>query len=130
MSLATLPFTTKLIGGLSLALALSFGANILQLRSAWVGEGKAQGAAERETLQAQNQQLEQANAVNTAISSRAKVDNTALLDQLGAIADRAQQTHTVYRAAAAKAPLAADCAPGQERMDAVNSGLGPVKERP
>lgn len=56
------------------------------------------------------------------IATAAGRDNTALLGELREIADRAQRTRTVYRQAAARAPLAVNCAPGQARLDAVNAG--------
>lgn len=56
------------------------------------------------------------------IATVARQDNAALIGELREIADRAQRTRTVYRQAAARSPLPANCAPGQARIDAVNAG--------
>lgn len=129
MSLATLPLTTKALVGLSLALLLSLGGNVALVRSIWVAEGKAQGAKEREALASQNAALSTTLAVNGALADQAKKDNAGLLADLAAIAERGREVRVIYRKAAASAPLAANCAPGQARVDAVNAALGaPVKE--
>lgn len=125
MSLATLPLTTKIIAGLGLALALSLAGNVLQLRSAWVSHGEAKGEQARQKLASELAGFKEKATIETAIGSVARADNTALLSELSAIADRGRQTKTVYLRAAGKTPLALQCAPGQERIDAVNASLGP-----
>lgn len=123
MSLATLALETKVIAGLALALVLSLGANVLQLRAAWVGEGKAQGQAARESLAAANESLTRDAAINAGIAKTARIDATGLLSRLDAIADRGEQVRVIYRTAAARTPLAANCAPGTARVDSINQGL-------
>lgn len=60
--------------------------------------------------------------VAAKIAGEKQRDTKALLAELDAIAERGQRTRTVYKVAAAKAPLAEVCAPGAERMSAVNAG--------
>ena len=55
----------------------------------------------------------------TLLADLAAVDNTQLLLDLRAIADRARERVTVYRDRITTIP-AATCAPGADRMDAVN----------
>jgi hypothetical protein len=117
--------TGKLIAGLGLALALSLGANAWQLYRAGIASGEAAGAAERQQLADDNSDLRVREAVSLALAGQAADDNAGLVAQLDAIAERSRQVRIVYRTAAAAAPLAAGCAPGPERMDAVNQGLGP-----
>lgn len=130
MSLATSAIETKLLAGLSLALALSLGANVLQLRAAWVGQGRAEGKAERDQLAAKVDGLTRTNAVNEALAKRADADNLGLLNDLSAIVERGRVTRVVYRTKAAATPLAANCAPGQDRVDAENQILGPLRPEP
>lgn len=97
----------------------------LLLASAWLNvvqygnkvaakaEGKAQGYAEA---------LDRSNGIARA----AQDDNTQLLADLEQIAERGRKTKVVYSKAAAAAPLASQCAPGQGRIDAVNQALGPI----
>lgn len=65
-----------------------------------------------------------ADALKTTASiARLKVpDDKVLLDKVQAIADQRIKRETVYRQAA-PTPMDANCAPGQARMDAVNSGV-------
>jgi len=121
------PTLTKIIGGLSLALLVSLGGNAFFFYHVAKTAGLSEGEAERKTLAANNAGLEQDAAVTKALSERASKDNSALMQSLEDIAARGQATRTIYRTAAAKAPLELNCAPGKERMDAVNKGLGPQK---
>lgn len=59
--------------------------------------------------------------VTSAIAGEARRDNSKLLKDLDEIAERGRRTRVVYRAAADKRPLPMQCAPGKERMDAVNA---------
>lgn len=115
--------SAKLIAGLGLALALSAGANVVQLYRAGVASGEATGALERERLQHENAGLAKAHAINEALAGQRIVERTEILGELAQIAERARPVKVVYRQAAAAAPLAVGCAPGQGRMDAVNRGL-------
>lgn len=118
--------TAKIMLGLSLALALSAGGNVLQLYRAGVKQGQAAGAADRQQLADQAAGLLLREAVSTAVATRAMAQNTGLLAELGEIAERGRQVRIVYRQAAVAAPLAAGCGPGAERIRAVNQGLGPA----
>jgi len=124
MNPLTTPALAKLIGGLSLALLLSLGGNVFFIWHSGKKSGEAKSEAERKTLAANVAALQIDAAVTTALSKRAKEDNAALMQDLEDIAVRGRETITVYRTIAAKAPLALVCAPGKERMDAVNKGLG------
>lgn len=62
----------------------------------------------------------------TGIAERRDRDDAQLIASLQSIADRGQQVRTIYRTAAAQAPLDGKCAPGQARVDAVNAALGPI----
>lgn len=126
MSLPPLTLTTKLIVVLILGLTLSLVGNVLQLRSKWIGEGKALGDVERRQLTQENANYRQKAAINAAIALQAHADNRDILNRLDGIAARAQETRVIYRTVAAKAPLGTQCAPGQQRMDAVDAGLGPL----
>lgn len=63
--------------------------------------------------------LADAHQRSTLLADLAAVDNTQLLLDLRAIADRARERVTVYRDRITTIP-AATCAPGADRMDAVN----------
>lgn len=114
---------TKAIVLLSLALAGSLAVNAVQLKSAWVGYGKRLGEANLAQVKGELDGFKVTDKINTAIAGQKSLDTTALLASLDEIAQRGQQTHTIYLRAKAKAPLPAACFPGQERMDAVNAGL-------
>lgn len=80
-------------------------------------------------LRSENKALAAAlDRVNGLAAARNR-DDAQLLDRLDAIATRGERVRTVYRTAAAAEPLAAQCAPGQARIDAVNAGLGPEEEK-
>lgn len=115
--------SAKLIAGLGLALALSLGANVLQLYRAGVASGEARGESSRAELARENAGLMQAQAVNEALAGQRILERAQILGELEQIAERARPVKVLYRQAAAAAPLALGCAPGQGRMDAVNAGL-------
>jgi hypothetical protein len=117
--------SAKLVLGLSLALAASMTGNFLQARAAWVAHGEAKAAKKVDALATENAGLKQTAAINDALKQAATPQNAALLAELEGIAERGRAVRVVYRQAATKAPLPAVCVPGQERMDAVNLGLGP-----
>ena len=120
------PALVKIIGGLSLALLFSLGGNAFFFYHIAKKAGLSEGEAERKTLAANNAGLEMDAGITKALSERASEDNTVLMSKLESIAVRGQETRTIYRTAAAQAPLAPNCGPGKLRMDAVNKGLGPV----
>lgn len=76
-------------------------------------------------LRAENRALSEALETQNGLARDARRDNVQLLERLEAIADRGQRTRTIYRNAAASAPLAQACAPGAARIEAVNQALGP-----
>lgn len=76
-------------------------------------------------LRAENRALNEALEMQNELARDARRDNDQLLDRLDEIADRGQRTRTIYRNAAAAAPLAEACAPGAARIEAVNQALGP-----
>ena len=120
-----IPFWYRPIFIVSALLGLSLIANVFGLY--WLGRntGAAKKELQVEALQTQVAGFEQAAAVNKVLADRSDKQRYAILDELVAIADRAQNTKIVYRQAAAAAPLPTGCEPGQARMDAVNAGLGP-----
>lgn len=96
------------------ALVLSLGLNVWQWRR-----------AETASLRLENRALGAALTTVNGLAKDAARDNTALLSELDALVERGRVTRTVYHRAAAQAPLPAQCAPGAERIQAVNQGLGP-----
>lgn len=79
-------------------------------------------------LRLENKALTAALDVTTRMANARLRDDTQLMTDLEAIAARGQRVRVVYRQAAAAKPLPAQCAPGQARIDAVNRGLGPLKD--
>ena len=73
-------------------------------------------AVEQGRTQAVQESLGRASVAATL----AQQDNQALIADLSAIAARARETRTVYRDRVSTIP-AATCAPGAERIDAVNA---------
>ncbi len=74
-------------------------------------------------LRDQNRELTRALDQVAELAAGRNRDDAELIADLERIAERGRTTRTVYREAAAKAPLPEQCAPGQARMDAVNRGL-------
>lgn len=63
--------------------------------------------------------------VTAGIARDRTKDDATLLATVQAIADQRVKTQVIYTKAADARPLAANCAPGQQRMDAVNAGVKP-----
>jgi len=103
----------KWVAILALACLLLASLNVWQWKRAITAPLRAENAELTETLR----RVEK-------IAGQRNTDDAELLGELRAIAARGQQVRTVYREAAAAAPLPADCAPGQGRIDAVNRALG------
>jgi len=108
---------------LALALLVSLACNVWQF-------GRAQAMAARidtrDALalqvafsQGRADALADAHQRSTLLADLAAADNTQLLLDLRAIADRGRERVTVYRDRITTIP-AATCAPGADRMDAVN----------
>lgn len=112
------------VTGLLLA---SLAGNVWQLRQGV--EAAADCRAQREAAAATGEErgrrlaAEETAARTAQIAAAAASDHVQLLADLRAIADRGQQTRTVYRDRIREIP-AATCAPGAERMDAANAAIG------
>ncbi len=74
-------------------------------------------------MRAENKALASALDRIDGLAAARDRDDAQLLGRLDAIATRAERVRTVYRTAAAAAPLDAKCAPGPARIDAVNAAL-------
>lgn len=102
----------QFVAYLSLGLLLSLAANLWQLKRAITAP-----------LRAENKAMADSLGTISALAKRRTRDDTHLLGQLEQIAERGQQTRTIYLKAAKATPLPQQCAPGQARIDAVNQGL-------
>lgn len=76
-------------------------------------------------LRIENRALGAALTTVQALATDATHDNKALLVELDTLIERGRTTRTVYRQAATRSPLPAQCVPGAERIHAINQGLGP-----
>lgn len=97
---------------LALLCAASAWLNVVQWKRAITAPLRAENAELAETLR----RVEQ-------LAAGRNRDDAELLESLDAIAERGQRTRTVYREAASAAPLPNVCAPGPERVDAINRAL-------
>jgi hypothetical protein len=124
--------------GLSTKLALIFGAlllmsgagNIFLARHLWQQEQKDADATVLAKVASERDGLKLTAKVNEAIAGQKATDTAGLVTRLEAIASRGENTRIVYHTVAARTPLSASCAPGKERVDAVNDGLGPLAPPP
>ena len=105
--------TWRHVAVLSLLLVLSLAANTWQAYRALTAP-----------LRAENKQLSRSLGQIEKIAAGRNRDDVELLTKLDAIATRGQAVRIEYRNAAAAAPLPEQCAPGQQRIDAVNRALG------
>ena len=119
---------TSLLSPVTLYLALAVA--VLAPLSGWLGwrlavsgiecrAGRAQEIAVA-TEQGKTQALAEAAARSAQIAEQSRIDETALLTDLAAIADRARVTQVVYRDRVKTLP-AVTCAPGNERVEAANA---------
>lgn len=99
---------------LALLLALSLWGNLHQYV-----------ASKTAPLRQEVSELREASKITSDIARQSQTDSAGIFDELRGIVERSRQTRNVYRDAAEQAPLAANCAPGQARMDAVNAGADP-----
>jgi outer membrane lipoprotein-sorting protein len=120
-----IPFYYRPIFLISAGLLLSTFLNVWFLYSAGKHSGEAKAAAQVTALQAKVTGYEVTATVNTELAKRAETLNMSVLNELEVIAERARETKVVYKDAARRAPLASNCAPGAERVNAVNLTLGP-----
>jgi HAMP domain-containing protein len=111
MKFSLISTSTKVAAVLAIALVLSLWGNLHQYVSKRVGIAEAVAAG-----------FAQAAKTNADIANDEASDTKKLVADLRAIAERGQQTRVVYQKAAAKKPLAAVCAPGNDRINAVNAG--------
>ncbi|MGO1000745.1 hypothetical protein [Lysobacter sp. CA196] len=76
-------------------------------------------------LRTENRALGAALVAVNDMATQATRDSAALLAEMDALVERGRTTRVVYRRAASLTPLPAPCAPGADRIQAVNEGLGP-----
>lgn len=98
-----------------LLLAAGLAASVTLNLQQWKARAVAKSEARAETLEDMAQ-------VTAGIAREAQADHRELVAGLTMVVERGRTERVVYRTAAAKKPLAAVCAPGQARMDAVNAG--------
>lgn len=111
---------------LTLALVGSVGLNVHLYGQVRIAAARAQVtdafATEVARAQGRADALAETHQRSTLLADLATLDNTQLLLDLRAIADRGRERVTVYRDRITTIP-AATCAPGADRMDAVNQLL-------
>ena len=112
--------TAGVLGSI-LLLSLSGTARLLQRLGAALEKaaGEIATAVQRGRAEALSERADQL----AQLVSLAELDRSVLLMELTEIAERSRKVRPVYRDAIAKLP-ALSCAPGQERMDAVNALVG------
>lgn len=127
------PIMAKLLIGVSAALVLSIGANVLQLFYSGfaAGESSAQGDAAKK-VEAATGELSKAigelEAVRESTARSAEIARSAAEDQMtvaadfALIAEAARETKIVYKTRVEQLP-AAGCPPGKERQDAFNEAM-------
>lgn len=108
---------------LPLALALSLTLNAWQLHRHGQVTGKAAGELQAAVERGKAEALAERADQMTRLATLAEEDRSAVLQDLERIAERGQQARIVYRDRISQLP-AASCAPGRERMDAVNALVG------
>lgn len=118
MSVIPLPW---LAGG-ALALALSIFGNLWQWRSSSAAEARREGEIATAIEQGKRLAAEEHAETERKLAEFNLEDRDAILAELNEIARKAQDTRTVYRTKIEQIP-AATCAPGAERMAAVNELL-------
>lgn len=115
MKLSLISTSTKVAACAIAALAMSVGFNIHQAYSHYFGR-------KVETAQAVAAGFAKAAKVNRDIAETMTKDHGELVADLAIIVERGRKERVVYAKAAAAKPLAAVCAPGAARVNAVNSG--------
>jgi hypothetical protein len=108
---------------LPLALVLSLSLNAWQLHRHGQATGKAEGELQAAVERGRAEALAERADQMTRLATLAEEDRSAVLQDLERIAERGRTARLVYRDAIEKLP-AASCAPGRERMDAVNALVG------
>lgn len=77
-------------------------------------------------LRAENKDLREAIDTHARLASERNRDDAALMAKLDEIQGTTHKHFRAYTRAAERKPLAPNCAPGAERIDAVNRALGPI----
>lgn len=103
----------RYVAVLTLLLSLSAGLNVWQAYRALTAPMRAENRALIGSLE----RVEQ-------IAAGRNRDDAALLANLDQIAKRGQAVRVEYRTISADNPLPEQCAPGQQRVDAINRALG------
>lgn len=117
------PLALKPIAILSIALGVSLLANVGFLYFAGRSAGKAASAETIQTLETNLASAQQTNAVGAALAKARDEQRASLLAAVNDIAAEGVRTNTIYKTIAVANPLAANCAPGKERIDTVNNAL-------
>lgn len=117
----------KAVAVLAAALGLSLVVNAGLARHIFVKAGENRAAAKLHQAELRAAVFEATALVNSEVSQRATVESAALLADMQAMLDKVPAQREVYRKAAAAAPFAAVCKPGEQRVSAVNDVLGAQK---
>jgi len=110
-------------GGLSLTLLVSLSANAWLLQRLGAAKEKAAGEITTAVQRGRAEALEERADQLSQLVSLAELDRSLLIQDLIEIAERSRKVRPIYRDAIAQLPPLT-CAPGQERMDAVNALVG------
>ena len=107
----------KLIAGLSAILLLSLAGNVAAVYM--LGESAAKQDATEQIAEARGRAdaMESMASSASLVATMAQADISSLVSDLRGVADRARQRVTVYRD---RQIPQATCAPGPERVDAIN----------
>jgi hypothetical protein len=110
-------------GGLALTLLLSLSANAWLLQMLGAAQEKAAGEIATAVQRGRAEALEERADQLSQLVSLAELDRSLLIQDLIEISERSRTARVVYRDRISALP-ALTCAPGQERMDAVNALVG------
>jgi hypothetical protein len=110
----------KVIASLAVALLLSLGVNLLQWRAAAVAVADREAALTLGEERGRRLAADEAVGRASLVATLAQSDNLLLIAELHRIAQAGRERVTVYRERVGALP-APDCAPGADRMAAVNA---------
>lgn len=116
-------FGLQPILGLAAALLVSLAVNVWQWGKIASAKAAREGEIAAAVAEGKAQAAQESAGRASLVAALAQADNAALVADLSAIAERAQQTRTVYRDRIRELP-APTCAPGAERMTAANRLIG------
>lgn len=117
-----MPLPLPWLAGGAMALVLSIGGNLWQWRSSAAAEARRDGEIATALEQGKRMAAEEQAGIERKVAEFSIEDRDVILSELTQIAEKAQQTRTVYRTRIEQIP-AASCPPGAERMDAANALL-------